>query len=264
MISVLMSTYKGENPKYLSECLESLYKQSLKPHEIILIKDGELLIEHENIINEYMNKLNLRTFLYEGASNLGGALRLGLEKCSYNVIARMDTDDICKRDRLKEQFHVMDSENLDILGCNVEEFKKIPGDMKKIKESPLQITKNIYLRNPINHMGVMFRKDKILKIGSYMPIESFEDWYLWLRAFKAGLRMKNLPMILVFARTDSTFIDRRSGLHYSYRELKALNLFYKEGLMPLGSYLVNLFFRVPLRLLPKKIFDLFYKKILRR
>ncbi len=49
--SVLMSVYYKENPKYLQISLESIWdNQTLKPSQIVLVKDGELGNKLENII----------------------------------------------------------------------------------------------------------------------------------------------------------------------------------------------------------------------
>ena len=43
-ISVLMSVYRKENPKYLKKSIDSLLKQTLDPNEIVIIKDGPINI----------------------------------------------------------------------------------------------------------------------------------------------------------------------------------------------------------------------------
>ena len=48
--SVLMSVYNREKPEYLSQALDSIIQQSLQPGEIVLIKDGPLTAELENVI----------------------------------------------------------------------------------------------------------------------------------------------------------------------------------------------------------------------
>ena len=54
--SVLMSIYKKEKPEYFSLCMKSLFEQSIIPTEIVIVKDGPLTEELDNIIDEYINK----------------------------------------------------------------------------------------------------------------------------------------------------------------------------------------------------------------
>ena len=41
-ISVLMSVYYKEKSEYLNQALESIVNQTLKPAEIVIIKDGKI------------------------------------------------------------------------------------------------------------------------------------------------------------------------------------------------------------------------------
>ncbi|HFR3917301.1 TPA: glycosyltransferase, partial [Streptococcus suis] len=58
-ISVLMSVYKNENPVFLAEAIESIIHQTRKPDEIVIIEDGPLTVELNEILeklqNEYKN-----------------------------------------------------------------------------------------------------------------------------------------------------------------------------------------------------------------
>ena len=40
--SVLLSIYYKEKPEYFSECMESIYSQTVLPDEIVLVEDGRL------------------------------------------------------------------------------------------------------------------------------------------------------------------------------------------------------------------------------
>ena len=93
--SVLISTYINDDVFQFDRCLESIKSQTSKPNEVVIIKDGHLLPEQGEIISKYKTKLNIKSYLYEGEGQLGGALKFGILKCSNEVIARMDSDDIC-------------------------------------------------------------------------------------------------------------------------------------------------------------------------
>src|SRR6056297_3001271 len=94
--SVLMSIYKKEKPEYFAQSLESMVNQTLMPDEIVIVKDGELTRDLEEVIDRYIDK-------YPGLFNilpikenvgLGRALDEGLKHCQNELVARMDTDDI--------------------------------------------------------------------------------------------------------------------------------------------------------------------------
>ena len=73
--SVLISTYINDDVFQFDQCLESIRSQTSKPNEVVIINDGHLLPEQEEIISKYKMKLNIKSYLYEGEGQLGGALR---------------------------------------------------------------------------------------------------------------------------------------------------------------------------------------------
>ena len=52
--SFLMSVYYKEKPDFLKIAIESMLNQSITPNEIIIVKDGNLGIELNEIIDNYV------------------------------------------------------------------------------------------------------------------------------------------------------------------------------------------------------------------
>lgn len=87
--SVLLSIYKNEKPYFLHESLNSITElQILKPNEIILVKDGLLTEELDEVIlfweNEYPNIIKVISL--DKNIGLGKALNEGLKYCSHTCI----------------------------------------------------------------------------------------------------------------------------------------------------------------------------------
>ena len=53
--TVLMSVYYKEKPDYLSLSIESMLNQTVKPDEFIIIKDGPLTPELDEVIDTFVN-----------------------------------------------------------------------------------------------------------------------------------------------------------------------------------------------------------------
>ena len=124
--SVLLSIYYKEKPEYFRECMESIYSQTVLPDEIVLVEDGRLTDELYEAIRDYecrSSEINFVTVKLEKNSGLGLALSEGIKHCSNELVARMDTDDICVPDRFERQLNAF-SENpgLDIIGGYISEF----------------------------------------------------------------------------------------------------------------------------------------------
>src|SRR5437868_4317075 len=106
--SVLMSVYHREKPNYLIESLDSIFNQTIEPDEVILVKDGILTKELEDIIGSYLNRYkNFRVYALKKNSGLGVALNLGLMHCNNEIIVRMDTDDISVPNRIERQLEYL-------------------------------------------------------------------------------------------------------------------------------------------------------------
>ncbi|PVX46596.1 glycosyl transferase family 2 [Flavobacterium sp. 103] len=270
--SVLMSIYFKENPNYFRQSLESIFKQTLLPNEIVLIKDGPLTLELNSVINEYQYNYPeiFKVIPLVENKGLGNALSIGVLKCSNELIARMDTDDICAINRFEKQIKLLDSNPIiDLVGSNVEEFNSIPGDLKRYRKMPEQgdvLKKYSRFRNPVNHPSVMFRKSKVLEAGNYNgDILLFEDFSLFIRMLHKGCTFYNIQECLLYFRTGFGIdvIKRRSGLFYVKNEWKFSLLSLKLGRLNFFEWLFYVCTKLPLRILPPKVILFVYNQFLR-
>jgi glycosyltransferase involved in cell wall biosynthesis len=98
-----MSIYNKEIPSNLNQCLESLASQTIPAIEIIIVKDGTLTPELEETLAFWKTKLPLKIVGYTQNHGLAYALNYGLGFVSCELVARMDSDDICLPDRFEKQ-----------------------------------------------------------------------------------------------------------------------------------------------------------------
>ena len=176
--SVLLSVYYKEKPNCLKESLSSIFNQRCLPTEVVLVEDGPLTCELNNVISEFLDK-GLKIEIVRLAKNqgLGKALNEGLKHCSYDLVARMDTDDIAKPDRFERQIIAFrDHPELEVVGAWIDEFE---GDVsnvisvRKLPENHSEIYQFAKKRNPINHPVVMFRKKAVLSVGGVSAFSLF-------------------------------------------------------------------------------------------
>ncbi|WP_426578371.1 glycosyltransferase [Xenorhabdus stockiae] len=263
--SVLMSLYKKEKPDYLSLCLESLYSQTLQAKEIVLVFDGDISIELENIVLEWKNKLPIKIIKIKKNVGLGMALNLGLLQCSNNIIARMDTDDICLPDRFMKQItYINQHPDIAVLGSNVIECDENMSSSIGKKSLPTtyeNILKFIKKRCPFNHMSVVFRKDSILNSGNYQHHELMEDYNLWIRVISNGYKVENLSERLLKVRAGNSMIKRRRGLNYIKSEYRLANLKIEHNIDNLIPAYIILIKRSLIRILPTLLLSILYRTI---
>ncbi|MEH6305227.1 glycosyltransferase [Olivibacter sp. CPCC 100613] len=268
--SVLMSVYNRDKASYLNLALESLLNQSVRPSEIVLIKDGPLTSSLEQCLRMYQQRCPglFKIVSLEINKGLGAALHKGLQYCSNSLIARMDADDQCYFHRFEKQLAVMRADPaVAVLGTSIEEFRQHPGDLKQYRRLPQNsedIRQYARYRNPMNHPSVMFRKEAVLAVGSYQDMPLFEDYYLWVRLLLAGYKFQNLPDTLLYFRIGNDMIGRRSGIQYVKKEYHFLKSIKQLGFINQKEYFISLFTKQPLRLLPKRILVYLYKFLLRK
>jgi len=104
--SVLMSVYYKENPEFLKRAFESIWDlQTLKPSQIVLVEDGPLSdgLYAEIKRQKELLKDKLTVVSLEKNVGLGVALAEGLKACKYDIVARMDGDDVADQDRFLTQ-----------------------------------------------------------------------------------------------------------------------------------------------------------------
>lgn len=266
--SVLLSLYNKENPDFLKQSLESIFNQTLKPTEIILVEDGPLTSKLYEVLNEYKKKYpEFKTIPLKENKGLGVALNEGLKHCSYELVARMDTDDICKPNRFEKQVNFM-NENPEISASSawMDEFINETTNIKTIKKVPLnyeEISSYIKKRNPLNHPSVIFRKSDVIKAEGYKHFPLFEDWFLWARMFKKGKKFANISESLLFFRTSPDMYRRRGGVKYAKDNFKFQFTLYNLGIKSLLSALIDSGVRGGVYLLPNKIREFIYTKFLR-
>ena len=115
--TVLQSVYKKDNPIFLSQSLQSIAENTVQPTCIVLVKDGILSHELESVISEWQSKLPLKVVGYEKNQGLAYALNYGLQFVETELVARMDSDDICFSDRFEKQIAQFEVDSsIEILG----------------------------------------------------------------------------------------------------------------------------------------------------
>lgn len=266
-----MSIYHKENPTFLNQCLISIWiEQTLRPTQIVLVKDGVLTSELEQVILTWKEKLGevLNIVALDTNVGLGKALNIGLEHCIYDWVFRMDTDDICVPERFKKQIDfILNNTNIDILGGQIIEFENQINDSQIIKSVPINhqdIVKYAKSRNPLNHMTVVFKKSAVQKVGGYRHAPLYEDYDLWVRLLLSQYQFANLSDILVYARAGNAMYERRGGLNYIKSEIQMQKRFYSLGFLTVFQMYKNLAMRLPVRLLPNSIRAFMYQVLLRK
>ena len=239
--SVLISVYAREQSDYLRSALHSVFEQTVPPTEVVLVEDGPLTTELEAVITDFCEKYNtLKIVRLAKNMGLGNALNIGLSACTYDLVARMDSDDLSLPNRFEAQLTV---------------FEENPEDR--------ELRRMCQLKTPLNHMTVMFSKKEVLDAGGYQHFYLFEDYWLWARMIKNGVKLYNVQDVLVNVRGGSAMSARRGGWKYAKSEIRFQRKILQMGLISLHVFLRNVCVRFCVRMMPNGLRSLVYEKVLR-
>lgn len=182
-----MPVYNAE--KFLHDAIDSVLKQSFENFELIAIDDGST-DESGKILDEYAD-LDPRIIVrHRENRGLVSTLNESISIAKGSYIARLDSDDIAFPNRFEDQAAIL-AANPDVVlvaGC----FEVFDEDSEYlyrevVPERDEDIKRSMYLRNPIGHSSVMFRKEAFDRVGGYSDdCGPTEDYELWSRLAKIG------------------------------------------------------------------------------
>lgn len=256
MFSVLLSVYKGEDPVFLDHALVSIYDvQKLKPSQVVLVKDGFLTPELDDVVSTWEKKLvDVLTIVpLERNVGLGPALNEGLKYCKHELVARMDTDDVALPDRFAKQVEFMQA-NPDIVASSaiLEEWDSGLQKKQGVRHLPLEpdaVLKFAKRRSPLSHPVAIFRKKIVLDYGGYPPLRKAQDYALWSLLLSKGYKLANLPDVLLKMRTGNEMLGRR-GWDYFKQEYRLLKYQREIGFLSYSGFVVNVLLKGGLRVAP--------------
>ena len=267
--SLLIAVYYKDNPIFFDQSLQSIFSQTLKANEVVLVEDGPLTPELCEVVDKYQKAYpELKVVVMEENGGLGKALNEGLRHCSYDIVARMDSDDICKSNRFEKQISFMEKHpEYDLIGSWVDEFYDDTNHISSVRsvpESHDEIYEYCKGRCPVNHPTVMFRKKAVFDAGGYLTEYFPEDYFLWIRMLMNGAKFYNMQESLLFFRVSPDTIKKRGGWKYAIGEVHIQKMIYDLGFINFPLFVKNSIVRFAVRVMPLWLRTWVYKNLLRK
>ena len=233
-----MSVYRSEQAACLQRALQSVWDdQTRKPNQIVLIEDGPLPAELEEVVQRLQAAFkvqeqqscvqsSLQSKAAETSAKIltvvklpvnGGltkALNVGLKHATGDLIARMDSDDIAAPNRFELQERFLEEHpEIDIVGGSMQEFDDEHEclNVRHYPQTHEEACKYIVKACPLAHPAVMMRKrmfDEGLKYDERYRMS--QDIKLWYDAILAGYKIANLPDVCLYFRQQGDVFRRRS------------------------------------------------------
>lgn len=269
--SVLMSVYCKENPEYFKIAIDSMLAQSVKPADFVIVCDGELTKEINLVLSEFTNNYPDLFNIVRLKENigLGPALKVGLDNCKCEFVARMDTDDISLPNRMEVQLQAIENHpEASVIGGQISEFLNNPDEIIDYRLVPLtfeEIYQRAKVRNPMNHVTVVYRKSHIQAVGSYTDAPGFEDYRLWIALMASGKKLVNIEDVCCNVRVGDGVYKRRGGIGYFKYTWNMEKYLREKKMISLWQFWKNTSVRfVGTVLCPNFVRKYFFKKLMRK
>lgn len=266
-VSCLMTTYVRERAEWLAAALESVFAQSVAPSQLVLVLDGPVGADQEEVIARYGCDHRIAVVDVVRLSKnrgLAGALSAGFERCVGEWVMRMDSDDLCDRERLRLQLdHIIENPGTDVVSSWAEEFMD-GEEATRLKSSAIghdAVVQSLRWRNVICHPSVLMRAEVMRRAGGYrLDFPLLEDYDLWVRMALAGARFHIVPAVLVRVRSGLQQSARRGGWRYCLNEVRFRVFCLRQGFLSLRQFvattLLYLAFRSAGRVLRGRLYGL--------
>ena len=274
-LSAILPVYRKNNPAQVKAALDSILAQTRLPEEVLVVTDGPVPAELEQVIHNAQFTIQNEKLPVEVAylpqeknKGLGETLRVAVEKTQCDYVARMDADDICLPERFETQMKCFEEHpEVSVVGGQIVEFDGAETNITGRRRVPLRhddIAAYMKSRNAMNHVTTIIRRKDLLAAGNYQPLNWLEDYYLWVRMLQQGFRFMNVPDDVVLVRAGKAQTDRRGGWNYFYYENKLFRYMRSVHFISWWRYLFNIVERGCVRLLmPLSMRHWFYRTFLR-
>ena len=267
--SALMAVYKSETSENLDSAFHSIFAQTVKTNDIVLVCDGLLTDDLYKVIDNYCDKNPgiINVIKKETNTGLGNSLAIGLPLCKNEYVMRCDSDDISMPNRAELELNELINNDLDIVSAPVLLFHNNTDSIigkRDVPKTQKEIIKFSKKRCPFNHPSVMYKKSFILSVGNYSDMRNRQDYELWIRCLQNSAKCSNLETPLVYMRTSPDLLyRRRSKMAHKY-SVDIIKYMRKTRYINFFRYLSNRFFYGLQYHSPVFVLKLYYKILHKR
>ena len=203
LVSVVVATYKREAE--LKNALESLAKQTYPNMEIVLVDDNgndewnSKVSETVEVFRNRYPKIKLECIVNNSNQGSSKTRNIGIHSANGDYITFLDDDDIYLPDKIRKQVEFMETNQCDYSITDLilynEDDKKINRRIRSyIKETTVESLRLYHLKYHMTGTDtIMFKKEYLIQIGGFAPIDVGDEFNLMQRAIEEGGKFGYLP-----------------------------------------------------------------------
>ena len=266
-LSLLLPVWHRDRPEFLEAAFRStVVDQTRRPDHVVVVRDGPVTPALASALAGLVDTSPVPVDVLELDRNvgLGPALDAGLDACRYDVVARMDADDVSLPHRFAAQMPLLEA-GADLVGSAMLEFGEGAADVVGRRVPPIEpdaIRARSRFADPFNHPTVVYRRSCVQAVGGYGDFALMEDYLLWAKMILAGARVANVADPLVLYRVGAGAYRRRGGWTQLRTELGLQRRLHALGFTPRAQYVRNVAVRGGYRLVPEGVRRAAYRRLI--
>jgi glycosyltransferase involved in cell wall biosynthesis len=208
---------------YIEECLKSVFAQTYKPVEIIVVDDGST--DRSLEIVQKLKPENMK-IICQNHGDVSKARNTGIKNAGGELIAFIDHDDIWLPEKLEKQAAIFaKNTQVDLVFSDIMKFFP-SGKRHRAKDKhdiALSFTdENLFnklvVKNVLMPSAVMIKKESIITAGLFDPsFRTCGDYEMWLRMALLKYRFHYLPEALTLYRMHAENASSRIEVMYHDR-----------------------------------------------
>lgn len=222
MVSVIVPVYKTE--KYLENTVKSVFNQTYRDLEIILVDDGSP-DNCPQLCDDLASKYDNVSVVHKENGGLSSARNAGIEVAKGKYIYFLDSDDTIEENTLSNMIEIAEREESDAVLPNM--YYKVYEDSDR-KELAYHFTTDMFKTNPQDYVleimlgkvrghrstAVLFKTSLIIENNIRFPLGLIAEDYFYMMDFMAvanKLSVYTKPSLLNLKRTGSITSAYHSG-----------------------------------------------------
>lgn len=185
MITVLTATL-GRRPALLAEAVASVRAQTLTEWEHVIVDDGSFSV----------GPVDGARVVHVSHRGLGPARNAGLVHARGEAVALLDDDDVWHRHHLATVWSAMVETGADVVYADCDEVGRRDGYRIDVRDFDAALLER---ENFLCVPATLVRTASLRAAGGF-GAGSLEDWDLWKRMARRGMRFVHVPVVTVTYR----------------------------------------------------------------
>jgi teichuronic acid biosynthesis glycosyltransferase TuaG len=229
LISIIIPTYNSS--KFIEETVNSVFKQTYKNWELIIIDDCSTDNTFEILEKLQKENSDKSIKILKTNKNFGGPFgptNVAINESKGEYIALLDHDDLWDSQKLQRQIDFVSKNNLDFCACNLT-YQNINLNKKEKFDidNKGNLTEKILYKNIIPTMPVcLFKKEVFKKIKFRDDFKITGDWEFFIRFFEINFKNGFLKDYFVIKKIHNNNLSNKKDLkqiNFELNEIYNLN-----------------------------------------